>query len=138
MAFALAVPLITLIEGLVAEGLLVALGATVAAVTAAELVRNNPALPAKVRQWILDHAAEFDEQAKRPERREPTPVTAPPLFTKKGINGRSVFQNNTTGEVWEADTLHGNHFEVYASAKSFEKGARIRAVWHDGRLKQMF
>jgi hypothetical protein len=40
--------------------------------------------------------------------------------------------------VWQADLLHGDHWEVYKSVKDFERGDRDRAVWSDGRLKEQF
>ena len=43
-----------------------------------------------------------------------------------------------TGEVWEKDMLHKDHWEVYKNKKDWEKGKRDRAVWEDGRLKQKF
>jgi len=107
--------------------LLVALGLVATAVTAIALA-NNTSLPAKVRQWLLDHTTEFDEQSKRSEPREPTPVTYPALFTWDTIQQQKVAIKTLTlsnrndpmvknlsglvgdGEVWQADLLHGDHF----------------------------
>jgi hypothetical protein len=44
----------------------------------------------------------------------------------------------STLEIWQMDMLHGDHWEVYKSLKDFELGVRHRAVWSDGRLKELF
>ena len=66
---------------------------------------------------------------KKNEEREPTPFTAPELFEYTNIKGKKVALKKKVGEVWEADLLHGNHYEVYTSRKQFEKGVRNRAVY---------
>ena len=43
-----------------------------------------------------------------------------------------------TGEIWQMDMLHGDHWEAYKTLKDFEHGARHRSVWSDGRLKELF
>jgi len=55
------------------------------------------------------------------------------LFSDARIN-----RNKESGELWERDMLHKNHWEVYRNPKDWEKGIRDRAVWDDGRLKQKF
>jgi hypothetical protein len=122
-----------LVEAAVVE-LLILLGIVAASVAAVDLAKNTQ-LPAKIRQWLLDHAAEFDKHSKLKEPREPTPVTTPSLFDAATINSKKVFLKKGIDEVWEADLLHCTHFEVYTSKKDFGKGARNRAVWLDGRLK---
>jgi len=119
-----------------ARALLAALGIGLAA-TAIALAQNSN-LPAKVRQWLSDHASEFDEQSKKQERREPTPVTVPSLFEYSTIEGKKVAVKKNVGEIWEADLLHGNHFEVYSSERHFAQGKRTKAVTLDGRLLHSF
>jgi len=89
---ALAVPFV--IGGI--EALLAALGIGLAA-TAIALAQNSN-LPAKVRQWLSDHASEFDEQSKKQERREPTPVTVPSLFEYSTIEGKKVAVKKKVGK----------------------------------------
>jgi hypothetical protein len=67
---------------------------------------------------------------------EPTPDTQPTAF--EPVRGRRARRNRETGEVWQADLLHGDHWEVYKTVKDFERGDRDRAVWSDGRLKEKF
>ena len=65
---------------------------------------------------------------------EPTPSTHPDKFEPF----RGASRNKESEEIWERDKLHKNHWEVYRSKKDWENGARDRAVWDDGRLKQKF
>ena len=67
---------------------------------------------------------------------EITPDTRPDVF--KPVRSRRARRNRETGEVWQADLLHGNHWEVYKTLRDFERGVRHRAVWFDGRLKEEF
>jgi hypothetical protein len=67
---------------------------------------------------------------------EHTPDTRPHLF--EPIRGRRARRNRGTGEVWQADLLHGDHWEVYKTLRDFERSNRDRAVWSDGRLKERF
>ncbi|MGI8770700.1 MAG: RHS repeat-associated core domain-containing protein [Acidobacteriaceae bacterium] len=67
---------------------------------------------------------------------QPTPTTAPGNF--EPVKGTPAKKNTQTGEIWEKDRLHKDHYEVYKNKKSFEKGNRDRSVWADGRPKQKF
>lgn len=67
---------------------------------------------------------------------ENTPDTRPDAF--EPVRGRRARRNRETGEVWQADLLHGDHWEVYKTVRDFERGNRDRAVWSDGRLKERF
>jgi hypothetical protein len=42
---------------------------------------------------------------------EHTPATEPNVF--EPVRGRRARRSRETGEVWQADFLHGNHWEVY-------------------------
>ncbi|MGQ9424743.1 RHS repeat-associated core domain-containing protein [Gilvimarinus sp. F26214L] len=68
--------------------------------------------------------------------KEPTPSTNPELFRNvRGCKGKC---NTQTGEIWEPDMLHKDHFEVYKNRKNYDKGKRDRSVWDDGRPKDTF
>ena len=67
---------------------------------------------------------------------EHTPDTRPDLF--EPVRGRRARRSRETGEVWQADLLHGDHWEVYKTVRDFERGNRDRAVWSYGRLKERF
>ena len=67
---------------------------------------------------------------------EATPTTNPGQF--ESVRGASGKKNKITGEIWELDRLHKNHWEVYKNKKHYDKGKRDRAVWNDGRLKERF
>jgi hypothetical protein len=67
---------------------------------------------------------------------EPTPDTNPLAF--EPVRGRRARRNRETGEVWQADLLHGEYWEVYETLKDFQRGDRDRAVWSDGHLKEKF
>jgi hypothetical protein len=67
---------------------------------------------------------------------EDTPDTRTELFNS--VRGRRARRHRVTGEVWQLDMLHGDHWEVYKTAKDFERGVRDRSVWSDGRLKERF
>jgi hypothetical protein len=64
---------------------------------------------------------------------ESTPSTNPDDFSN--IKGSSAKINKKTGEVWEKDKLHKDHWEVYKNKNDWEKGKRVRDVWNDGRPK---
>ncbi len=68
--------------------------------------------------------------------REETPETQPAAF--EAVRGRRARRHMATAEFWEKDRLHGDHWEVYKDLKRYEQGARDRAVWSDGRLKEKF
>jgi len=135
MAVVLAVPLAELGFALLKAGLVVLAGLAVYAT--AEEVINNTDLPAKARVWVSNNVAMFNENAKRKERREPTPATCPRLFEWKSVEGKKVAEGKKTGEIWELDYLHGDHFEVYSNGRAFRAGTRTRAVWLDGRQKAL-
>jgi hypothetical protein len=63
-----------------------------------------------------------------------TPDTHPEDF--ESVRGSRAVRNKATGEIWELDMLHRDHYEVYK--KQRVKGKRIRDVWSDGRLKGCF
>ncbi|MDD9951828.1 MAG: hypothetical protein OXT67_09710, partial [Zetaproteobacteria bacterium] len=65
-----------------------------------------------------------------------TPSYHPDRF--ESVRGSRAKIDKQTGEVWERDMLHKDHWEVYKNKKHWEKGKRDRAVWDDGRLKQRF
>ena len=67
---------------------------------------------------------------------EPTPDLLPELF--EPVRGRRARRHRDTGEVWQLDMLHADHWEVYKTRKDFERGLRARSVWSDGRLKERF
>jgi hypothetical protein len=67
---------------------------------------------------------------------EDTPDTRTELFNS--VRARRARRHRVTGEVWQLDMLHGDHWEVYKTAKDFERGVRDRSVWSDGRLKERF
>lgn len=65
-----------------------------------------------------------------------TPDTRSDLF--ESVRGRRARRHRETGEIWQADLLHGDHWEVYKTLRDFERGTRDRAVWSDGRRKETF
>lgn len=67
---------------------------------------------------------------------ERTPTTHPGDF--EPVRGAKGKRHKITGEIWEHDQLHKNHWEVYKDKKAYENGKRSRAVWDDGRLKGCF
>ena len=67
---------------------------------------------------------------------EETPDLRPESF--EPVRGRRARRHRQTGEIWQLDLLHGDHWEVYKSLKDFERGARDRSVGSDGRLKEGF
>jgi hypothetical protein len=67
---------------------------------------------------------------------EDTPDLHPDLF--EPVRGRRARRYRETGEIWQLDLLHGDHWEVYKTLKDFERGVRDRSVWSDGRVKESF
>lgn len=67
---------------------------------------------------------------------EDTPDIRPDRFVP--ICGRRARLHCVSGEAWQKDLLHDDHWEVYKSLRDFEQGRRARAVWSDGRLKEKF
>ncbi|MCI0640477.1 MAG: hypothetical protein L0Y72_05670 [Gemmataceae bacterium] len=66
---------------------------------------------------------------------EPTPDSHPEAF--EPVKGSKAKRFVETGEIWEKDLLHRDHWEVYKS-KKWEIGQRHRAVWLDGDIKEKF
>lgn len=66
-----------------------------------------------------------------------SPANSPGQY--EPINGQKGRLNKDTGEVWEKDQLHKDHWEIYRNKRDYEnrsKGeTRDRAAWEDGRLK---
>ncbi|MBJ7534907.1 hypothetical protein JDN40_12395 [Rhodomicrobium vannielii ATCC 17100] len=67
---------------------------------------------------------------------EHTPENNPEKF--EPVRGASAKRNKETGEFWQKDRLHNDHYEVYKNRNNYEKAIRDRAVWSDGRLKKKF
>lgn len=67
---------------------------------------------------------------------EPTPDTHPGDF--ESVKNSRARRNVRSGELWERNLLHRDHWEVYKNKKKWENGVRDRAVWNDGRLKEQF
>jgi RHS repeat-associated protein len=67
---------------------------------------------------------------------EKTPTTNPEDFDP--VKGTKAKKDKESGEVWEHDQLHKDHWEVYRNKKDWEKGRRDRDVWDDGRPKRTF
>jgi hypothetical protein len=65
---------------------------------------------------------------------EDTPDVRPELFGP--VRGRRARRQRVTGEIWQLDVLHGDHWGVYKTWKEFERAARDRSVWSDGRFKE--
>jgi RHS repeat-associated protein len=64
---------------------------------------------------------------------EKTPTTDPDNFD--AVRGTSGKRDKETGEIWEKDKLHKDHYEVYKNLKNYQNGTRSREVWLDGRPK---
>jgi RHS repeat-associated protein len=73
------------------------------------------------------------ENVEEPER---TPTTHPEDF--ENVRGSKAKRSKDTGEIWEKDMLHGDHYEVYKNRRDYERGRRDRSVWDDGRPKQRY
>lgn len=83
----------------------------------------------KVKEGIVENIqADFGQ-------REKTPAAHKSLY--EPIRGRPGKRNIQTGEVWVKDQLHKDHYEIYKDTKDYEKGLRSRAVWIDGRKKDL-
>jgi hypothetical protein len=54
------------------------------------------------------------------------------------VKGRPGKENKRSGEIWDKDTFHRSHWEVYKNLKNYENGIRDRSGWNNGRLKQKF
>ena len=67
---------------------------------------------------------------------EATPTTHPDQF--ESVRNTPAKRHKSSGEIWEHDRLHRNHWEVYKNRKNYDNGKRHRAVWDDGRLKETF
>lgn len=69
----------------------------------------------------------------KPMKLEPTPQTNPEKF--ESVKGRKGKVNKETGEIWEKDMFHKDHYEIYKNRKDYDKGVRSRTVWNDGRSR---
>jgi hypothetical protein len=67
---------------------------------------------------------------------EATPSTGSWLF--RPVKGSKAKQHIVTGEIWEKDMKHKNHYEVYKNKKTYGNRERDRSVWEDGRPKEHF
>ncbi len=67
---------------------------------------------------------------------EETPDQHPQRFT--AVHGRRARRHLGSGEIWQKDLLHGDHWEVYKNLRDFDRGRRDRAVWSDGRIRDVF
>jgi hypothetical protein len=97
------------------------------------IVLPNPA-------WVFNPAGQiqrfFNQGRNDDADREETPTTNPEKF--KNVRGRPGKENTDTGEVWEKDKLHKDHYEVYRDRNAYNRGTRDRDVWSDGRSKRTF
>ncbi len=53
---------------------------------------------------------------------EETPETSPEKF--KPVRGTKGKENIETGEIYEKDQLHKDHYEVYKNKRAYERGVR--------------
>ena len=60
------------------------------------------------------------------ESHEDTPASSPGAF--ENVRRSKALRNKETGEIWEKDLLHRDHWEVYKNKKNWEKGKRDRSV----------
>lgn len=65
-----------------------------------------------------------------------TPDQQPLRFV--AVHGRRARRHVASGEIWQKDLLHGDHWEVYKNLREFDTGRRDRSVWSDGRIKEQF
>jgi len=66
---------------------------------------------------------------------EDTPITDGDKFDKIRPNGRgNAYRNNSTGEIFAEDTMHGDHYDVYKNLDEFKKKAKkaLRKVFWNG------
>jgi hypothetical protein len=54
------------------------------------------------------------------------------------LSASKAKQHIVTGEIWEKDLKHKDHYEVYKNQKSYENRKRDKSVWDDGRPKEHF
>ena len=128
-------------RSLVAEfGAWLASAGTAVAPYVAALLMVSDASPAALAQQKAKEAkaddAKKDADTTDKPKTEATPTTHPDNF--KPVKGTKAKKNPDTGEVWEKDKLHKDHYEVYKNRKQFDKGVRDRDVWEDGRPKRFF
>lgn len=76
------------------------------------------------------------DEGQESKKKEDTPKTNPKNF--ENVKGSKAKKNKRTGEIWEKDLFHRDHYEVYKDKKSWEKGKRDRDVYEDGRSKGTF
>ncbi|CAH2706644.1 hypothetical protein NCPPB1935_02510 [Xanthomonas campestris pv. nigromaculans] len=82
----------------------------------------------------LENLLQAQEEGQDEGDRCPTPSTHPDQF--EPVRGTKGKVNKDTGEVFELDKLHKDHWEVYKNRRNYEKGRRDRDVWDDGRPKR--
>ncbi|MCF8355224.1 MAG: hypothetical protein K9H48_12305 [Melioribacteraceae bacterium] len=65
--------------------------------------------------------------------KEHTPDTHPEEF--ENVRKSKAKKHKESGEIWEKDQLHKDHWEIYKNKKMWEKGIRSRNVWDNGTHK---
>jgi hypothetical protein len=111
-----------------------------------EVAEASPAVFSDVREGSASPSAEGRAPSTTPmtpvvateavDDLEHTPSTHPGEFDP--VRGSPAKRHKSTGEIWEPDRLHKDHYEVYKNKRDWEKGKRNRSVWDDGRLKECF
>lgn len=86
--------------------------------------------------YLTKKAQEKPKKKGKKGKKEETPTTKPGDF--ENVKGRKAKKNKKTGEIWEKDLKHKDHYEVYKNKKAYGKGQRNRSVWSDGYLKEHF
>lgn len=89
-----------------------------------------------LREGIQTQAMTCDGVPCSPSEYEATPETDRSQF--ENVRGSRALRNRETGEIWERDMLHRDHYEVYSNRRNWEAGNRARSVWNDGRPKDTF
>jgi hypothetical protein len=84
-----------------------------------------------------------DPEQNDPEKKDriETPTTHPENF--KSVRGTRGKQHKETGQVFEKDTLHKDHYEVYSNRQAYDRRSgsrdtRSHSVFSDGRMKEKF
>lgn len=86
---------------------------------------------------LQNESNEADDSANsNDEGLDETPETSPEKF--KPVRGTKGKENIETGEIYEKDQLHKDHYEIYKNRRDYERGVRNRDVWSDGRPKRKF
>lgn len=91
----------------------------------------------QIYQWRNEGKSKPESNSEAVKPKEDTPKTHPEKFMN--VRGSKAKVNIETGEVWDLDSFHKDHYEVYKIKKVFENnGPRDRDVWDDGRPKRTF